>query len=182
MKFYRVFISAAFLLFSSASYAQQQPVQSQAEEHEELKHFRGSVVLYHTYIGTKTIEGKDLLIVPSIGLDLEYWFSHTWGIGSHNDLELISFEVEEEEGTFFERETPVLLTLDALWKPWRGLVVLTGPGIELEKEENFFVVRTGLEYELELGSHWDVSPTIFYDSRIDAYDTFSIGIGIGKHF
>ena len=61
-------------------------------------------------------------------------------------------------------------------------MVLAGPGIELEKEENFYVVRTGLEYELELGSHWDVSPTIFYDSRIDAYDTFSIGIGIGKHF
>jgi hypothetical protein len=115
-------------------------------------------------------------------LDLEYWFNPTWGIGSHNDLELISFEVEREGGTTFERETPVLLTLDALWKAWKGLVVLAGPGIELEKEENLFVLRAGLEYELELGSHWDVAPTIFYDIRLDAYDTFSVGLGIGKRF
>jgi hypothetical protein len=182
MKFNKVYISAAFLFFTLELSAQEQQVQSHSEGHGEFKHFRGSVVLYHTYIGTRTTEGKDLLIVPSVGLDLEYWFNHKWGIGSHNDLELISFEVEEEEGTFLERETPVLLTLDALWKPWKGLVLLAGPGIELEKEENLFVLRTGLEYELELGSHWDVAPTIFYDSRIDAYDTFSVGLGIGKRF
>ncbi|KAA6438165.1 hypothetical protein ACD591_18580 [Rufibacter glacialis] len=141
-----------------------------------------SAVLYHTYIGTETSDGKELLIVPSVGLDLEYWFNEKWGIGSHNDLELISFEVEDREGTFIEKETPVLLTLDVLWKPWKGLVLLAGPGVEFEKEENLFVIRGGLEYELELGSHWDVAPTIFYDARKDAYNTFSVGIGIGKRF
>ena len=173
-------------LFSPLNVAAQQHSQDRTQESEThgFKHFRISAVLYHTYIGTKTSDGKDMLIVPSVGLDLEYWFNEQWGIGSHNDLELISFEVEEREGSFIERETPVLLTLDALWKPWRGLVLLAGPGVEFEKSENLFVVRGGLEYELELelGSHWDVAPTIFYDYRKDAYDTFSVGIGIGKRF
>lgn len=154
----------------------------QESKTHEFKHFRISAVLYHTYIGTRTSDGKEMLIVPSIGLDLEYWLNERWGIGSHNDLELISFEVEGRGGTFIEKETPVLLTVDVLWKPWKGLVLLAGPGVEFEREENLFVVRGGLEYELELGSHWDVAPTIFYDSRIDAYDTFSVGIGIGKRF
>ncbi len=138
--------------------------------------------MYHTYIGTSTSEGRNTLIVPSLGLDFEYWFSEAWGIGSHNDIELISFEVERENENFVERETPVLLTLDALWKPWKGLVVIAGPGIEFEPEENLFVFRVGLEYEIEFGSHWDIAPTIFYDSRADAYDTISMGLGVGKRF
>ncbi|MCX2740883.1 hypothetical protein [Pontibacter anaerobius] len=138
--------------------------------------------MYHTYIATHTSEGKETLIVPSLGLDVEYWFNDKWGIGSHNDLELINFEVERGDSRILERETPLLLTLDALWKPWKGLVLLAGPGIEFEKEENLFVVRGGVEYEIELGRHWDVAPTVFYDNRKNAYDTFSVGIGLGKRF
>ncbi|WP_266206225.1 hypothetical protein [Pontibacter kalidii] len=155
--------------------------QHPAETHE-FRHWRVGVMMYHTYIGTSTSEGRNTLIVPSLGLDFEYWFSEAWGIGSHNDIELISFEVERENENFVERETPVLLTLDALWKPWKGLVVIAGPGIEFEPEENLFVFRVGLEYEIEFGSHWDIAPTIFYDSRADAYDTISMGLGVGKRF
>ena len=148
----------------------------------EFKHFRVGGMLYHTYIGTETAEGTSLLVVPSLGLDLEYWFNEAWGIGSHNDVELINFEVEKGHEHTIERETPVLLTLDALWKPWKGLVLLAGPGLEIEPTENLFVFRTGLEYEFELPHHWDVAPTLFYDNRLEAYDTFSIGIGFGKRF
>jgi hypothetical protein len=173
---------AAFLLPSFQLSAQDQPEHHKEPGAHDSGHMRVSAVIYHTYIGTRTSEGKDMLIVPSLGLDVEYWFSEKWGIGSHNDLELISFEVERGESLTLEREAPLLLTVDALWKPWKGLVLLAGPGVEFEREENLFVVRGGLEYELELGSHWDVAPTVFYDSRKDAYDTFSVGIGIGKRF
>lgn len=44
------------------------------------------------------------------------------------------------------------------------------------------MVRGGLEYEIKLASHRDVAPIMFYDSRKDAYDTFTVGIGIGKRF
>lgn len=159
-----------------------------AQEHDKasdhsFKPFRASVAIYHTYIGTESSGSKKYLIVPSLALDAEYWFNEKWGIGSHNDIELISFEVEEAGDRTLERENPLLLTLDALWKPYKGFVFLLGPGVEFEKTENLFVVRGGVEYELELKkSHWDISPTIFYDTRRHAYDTFSVGIGIGKRF
>lgn len=173
---------ALFFLFTISAFAQNSPEYFKFEEDHKEKPRRASAVLYHTYIGTTTAEGTKMLVVPSLGLDVEYWFSKKWGIGSHNDIELISFEVHREKDRYLKRETPVLLTLDALWKPWKGLVFLAGPGIELETEKDLFVLRAGLEYEIEIGSHWDLAPTIFYDNRSGAYDTFSVGIGIGKRF
>lgn len=182
-----VLAASIALLASIPTFAQNQEGTGQHEAHQapemhEFRQWRVAAVVYHTYIGTRTTEGRRTLIVPSLGLDIEYWFNEKWGIGSHNDLELVSFEVEREEEIFVERETPVLFTLDALWKPWKELVVMAGPGIEIEPKENLFVFRVGLEYEIEIGSHWDVAPTIFYDSRTDAYDTFTMGLGIGKRF
>ncbi|MER2999167.1 hypothetical protein [Pontibacter populi] len=168
--------------FGGITHASAQHHETADTEEHKFKHFRVSAMLYHTYIGTETVEGKELLIVPSVGLDLEYWFNEKWGIGSHNDLEHTSFIVKHGDTDILERESPVLLTVDALWRPWKGLVLLAGPGVELEKQENLLVFRGGVEYEIEIGKHWDVAPTIFYDSRIDAYDSFSIGIGIGKRF
>ena len=139
-------------------------------------------MLDHTYIGTETLKGKEYLVVPAIGLDAEYWFNGKWGIGLHNDLELVTYEVQREGEHLFERNSPVLLTVDGLWKPARHFVFLIGPGVELEERETLLVVRGGVEYEIELSSHWDISPTIFYDTRLHAYDTFSFGIGIGKRF
>lgn len=173
-------------LMALPSFAQHQEAPAQTiSQHagtHAFKHWRVGAMMYHTYIGTHTSEGTGMLIVPSLGLDLEYWFNDTWGIGSHNDIELISFEVERGRENFLRRETPLLFTLDALWKPWKGLVLLAGPGIEVEPNENLFVFRAGLEYEIEFGSHWDIAPTIFYDNRAKAYDTFSMGIGIGRRF
>jgi len=152
------------------------------DKHEKINHFRVGVAISHTYIGTTTIQGKQTIIVPSLGLDLEYWFNHKWGVGFHNDLEIESFILEENNEEIVEKNYPALVTFDALWRPWKGLVLLAGFGAEFEKSENLQVARLGVEYEIEFGNHWDVFPTIFYDNRKDAHNTFSVGIGLGKHF
>jgi len=149
---------------------------------EEFKHFRVSPVLSHTYIPTATNEGNKTVIVPSIGLDLEYWMNEKWGIGFHNDLELATFEIEKEEALFVEKEYPVVLTLDGLWKFHKEWVFVLGTGVEFEKNENLFIIRAGLEYEIEFGNNWDVSPAVLYDHRTNNFNTWSLGIGIGKRF
>lgn len=147
--------------------------------HHKASHFRISAAIAHTYLPESTIDGKKTLALPSFGLDIEYWANHHWGVGLHNDLELVNFEIKDKEGVHIEREFPVLVTLDALWKPNKSLVVLVGPGIEFEKSENYLVFRTGLEYEFQFAPKWDLAPIIFYDVRKDAYNTFSIGLGVG---
>jgi hypothetical protein len=150
---------------------------------ENFKHFRISPVLSHTYIPEATSEGKKNIIAPSIGLDIEYWMNEKWGIGLHNDMELMNFEIEKDENLFIEREYPIVLTLDGLWKFHKEWVLVVGSGIEIEKNKSLFIVRTGLEYEIEFGKHWDVSPSVLYDYRSENYGgTFSVGIGIGKRF
>lgn len=153
------------------------------EEHDtDFKHFRISPVLSHTYIPMATINGDETVIVPTLGLDLEYWFTEKWGFGFHNDLELLTFEIEKDNQLLVEKEFPVVVTFDALWKFHKEWIFVFGTGIEIEKNENLFIVRTGIEYEIEFGNHWDVAPTVFYDYRSNNFGTWSVGIGIGKRF
>ena len=149
--------------------------------HEEtFQHFRASLLIGHTSVPTG--EAPERLFVPSWGLDLEYWFSRRLGLGIHNDMELHTFIIEENNNELLEREYPLVTTLDVLFKPVKDFVLLVGPGYEFEKNENFPLVRFGVEYEFEIPGGWDISPTIFYDTRIDAFDTWSVALGIGKRF
>lgn len=159
---------------------------AQAQQHahteEQHGHIRVGLVIGHTLIPT-VVEGKrENLLIPSWGMDLEYWFNQRLGIGLHNDIEVETFEVLSDEDEYIERVYPLVFTLDALWRPWKGLVLLAGPGIELEQNRNLQVFRFGAEYEVELFQGWDLSPNFFYDARADAFDTWSVGLGVGKRF
>jgi len=186
-------ILLASLFFSLAAFSQEtahQPEQSREGSHQpevppqsaahHFRPFRVAVLIGHTFIPAR--HSSERLIIPSWGLDLEYWFNPKWGLGLHNDIELQSFLIEKGEDEIIEREYPLVLTLDALYRPWKGLVLQFGPGYELETTESFFLVRTGVEYEFELPGHWDISPSFFYDTRDRLYDTWSIALGVGKRF
>ncbi|MCB0571636.1 MAG: hypothetical protein KDC66_17820 [Phaeodactylibacter sp.] len=150
------------------------------EEAHAVEHWRAALLIGHTFVPAG--EAKDHLAIPSWGVDLEYWVSHKWGLGLHSDLEIQSFIVERDNEELLEREYPAVLTMDVLFKPWRGLAVQAGPGIEIEPKENFFLVRFGIEYEFEVGHGWDIAPNLFYDTRSEAFDTWSIALGVGKRF
>lgn len=149
------------------------------QQHEP--HWRGVLLIGHTWIDTH--EWNSDLIIPSIGFDLEYWPTHRFGIGLHSDMEIQSFVLEREVGEVVERELPLVSTVDLLWKPWKDLVIMAGPGIEFERTMSYPLWRIGFEYEIEFGHHWDISPTIFYDNRFgEEYNTISFALGIGKRF
>ncbi|MDX5420474.1 MAG: hypothetical protein LPK09_14765 [Hymenobacteraceae bacterium] len=142
-------------------------------------HSRLSLLMYHNYVKVRTAVGSHIVVTPSLGLDFEYWFSNHWGLGLHNDL---IFTHKAQQDLLSERTYPFLTSIDGLCKVYKGLVVVFGPGIEFEETHHLFFLRGGIEYEIHLGSHWDVCPTIFYDNRRNAYNTCSVGLGIGKSF
>jgi hypothetical protein len=142
--------------------------------------FRAAIVLGHTFISEE--HTGETTIVPSWGLDLEYWLDHHWGIGMHNDLELETFIIRVQDEEELERIFPVVITIEGFYKWKNKLVLQMGPGIELEKTQNYYLFRLGIEYEFTFGEHWDLSPTIFYDSRFDSYDTWTLGLCVGRHF
>ena len=180
MKIFNLLV-VAFLTFSISAFGQNE--ETNHSQHKSDSHFRVSVAIAHTFLPEETVEGTKNLILPTFALDLEYWMNYHWGIGLHNDLELLNFEVEDDHhNVYIEREFPVLITLDALWRPNNNLVLFAGPGIELESNKNYFVFRAGAEYEIPFSTNWDVSPLAFYDIRDGAYNTVTFGLGVGYTF
>lgn len=159
----------------------QHAAESMSEMHDHWPHWRAAILIGHTLIPAE--HAGENFFIPSWGLDIEYWFSRKWAVGVHSDLEIETFVLVDDHGEEeIERISPLVLTLDALFKPWKGFVLQVGPGIELEQNENFALIRAGVEYEFELRHHWDIAPTIFYDSRFDEYHTWTVALGIGKRF
>jgi hypothetical protein len=59
---------------------------------------------------------------------------------------------------------------------------LAGPGIEFEKNENFGVIKTGVEYSIEIPKNWEIGFGIEYDWKLRGYSSWLAGIGISKIF
>ena len=182
MRRYLLLFSVLVLAFSISASAQADHTHHPADDNgHDFRHFRIAPLIGHTFVPAG--HSREYLAIPSWGLDLEYWFNPAWGIGLHNDLELQSFIIERPIGEeVLEREFPLVTTIDLLYKPWGGLVLMGGPGYEFEATRSFFLFRLGVEYEFELGNHWDLAPSFFYDSREQEYDTWSFALGVGKRF
>jgi hypothetical protein len=176
------YVMAIIVLFSINGFSQHLGGHQAHHKEEVHPHYRIAALIGHTLIPAE--DAGENFFIPSWGLDVEYWFNQKWGLGLHSDLEIETFVIlsNNAEGEELERLSPLVLTLDALYKPWKGLVLQVGPGIEFERSENFALLRLGIEYEFEIHDHWDIAPTFFYDSRLDEYQTWSFALGIGKRF
>lgn len=170
---------ALSLLWGSAIFAQHEAKPS--EEHE-FKNFRVAFSLGHGYIPSASSEGKNFLIIPTLGLDIQYWFNKKWGIAIKNDLEISNYVVEDKN-KFVERENPIIVSLPIMFSPWnKELTFIVGPGIEFEKHENFSIFRMGIGYEFEFGNEWDFSPELIYDLKNEQINSLTIAFGVGKRF
>ncbi len=181
---YRFWIFSLFLfpVFSAnGQHEESQPSDLEKHQEHDFSHHRVAILLGHTHVRTAD-EGKGLLI-PAWGFDYEYWFNPKWGLGLHTDLELQTFIIQADHAEEdLEREYPLVVSLDLMHNPWKGLVLELGGGYEFDRNRGFWLVQVGVEYEIHLSKGWDVFPTVFYDSRIQAYDTWTIAFGVGKRF
>lgn len=166
------FIFIVMIAHNLLAQIHQQHEESVAEE----RGFRIVGIIGHTLVNS---EGLDNVFVPSWGLDFEYWFNNKWGIGLHNDVEIETFVIKNADNNEIERVNPVVLTLDALYHIGHGLVITLGPGVELEREESYYLFRVGVEYEKDITKQFYLLPNLFLDQRFDGYHTWNIGLGIG---
>lgn len=180
----RLILFLVFISLSSFVHAQHEEHQEREESSHEMKHHRVSIVISHTRVpkALGDTEPFGALIIPSWGLNYEYWINEKWAIGLHNDIEIADYIIETNEGRTLERERPIIVSLVGIYNPWRGLELLAGFGKEFETHENFWVYRLGVEYELELHHHWDVAPSLVFDLKENVYDSWTLGVVIGKRF
>lgn len=146
---------------------------------------RVTLVMSHAHVPEGIKNGKkEWLVLGAWGLDYDYWFRPRWAIGLHSDLVVENFEVEqsgeEEEESVIERSYPFATALMGIFQASEHLKLLLGAGGEFASEGSFFLIRAGLEYGWELPGDWELGLSLTNDFKVDAYNSWTMGVGISK--
>lgn len=138
----------------------------------------------HVFNGRDANGNKKTLVLPFWGVDYNFRISSKWIIGLHTDIVVESFEVEKnlKSGTeeVVERSVPVAPAVMAMFTPGEHWKFGLGVGGEFAKEESYFLNRAAVEWGQEFGRGWEVFGSLQYDFRWNAYDTWTIGLGLSK--
>ena len=118
-----------------------------AQEHEAhgaLKRHRIGVLGGVTWVPNGSQVEASTIFAPTIGLDYDYKLSERFGVGLYNDFQLSSYVVETHEGTDVERENAFITAVVGVLEATHWLEFYAGPGIELEKNANYWLVKFGV--------------------------------------
>jgi len=126
---------------------------------------------------------NNIQVVPTFGLNYDFFFHQKWGVGLHTDILLQQFKVETHgEEEVLVRENPVAICAVGLLKPVPSLMLIAGYGIELEKHENIQLLRLGIEYGFHLPGNWELGFALEFDSKLNTYNSWVFGAGFSKLF
>ncbi|HPJ54136.1 MAG TPA: hypothetical protein PLF80_14485 [Flavobacteriales bacterium] len=168
------------LLSAPRANAQEHEAQEAGEEgRHEL-----SVLIAHGHVGQglNAEGGRRWLVLPAWGLNYNYWLNERWALGLHTDLINENFVVEEFDEEVLERERPIAPALMATYRPHEHWSFLLGAGMEFAPGDDLTLIRGGAEYTVHLGGTWETCASLAYDLRLDAYDSWTLGIGLARRF
>lgn len=140
--------------------------------------------IQHTHIRHNTNERVKGIFVTGWAFDADYWLSNRVAFGLTSDIILENFIIHKDSESGIaelERNFPVSLVPTLYFRPLGNLNLFTGYGLELSKEKDLNLFRVGIEYGFELPQNWEIGVSAIYDTKIDAYDSYSLGVGISKH-
>ena len=166
------------ILISFRTYGQSEPDKPDEHhfQHHEIEFFSGLGLIPQSI----NEEGeKQVIAIPVLGFDYEYWFNHKIGLGSSNDVELSSYVVEKEEDEHIDREYAFSTALVFLYEPIKGWKLFAGPGYEYEKSESFGILKIGTELNKNFQDGWSAGIALVYNIK-EVNSNFSFGLTIGK--
>ena len=177
----RQFIVMLFALgLANLAYCQE------AEEKEDHTKHGITLSIAHTHVGEGVANGKKkALALPAWGLNYDFHINEAWSLGLHTDMIIEEFEVEVEGASILstlKRTRPFSTAITVSHRMNDFLLASIGVGKEFSPEENFNLIRVGLEPYFELPNNYEIVGTFAIDFRFDAYNAFTIGLGISKRF
>ena len=182
----RILLMVIFLIFlvpySHAQHAEESHDDQEAE-HAGHRH-RVTLVMANSFLKSHAEESANsILIVPTFGLNYDFFFHQKWGVGLHSDIVLQQFKLEAHDGhETLIRENPVAVCAVGLYKPLPSLTLIAGYGIEFEKNENIQLLRFGVEYGFHLPGNWELGFALEFDRKINTYNSWVFGVGFSKLF
>ncbi len=171
-------------LFSSVSIIVHAQEDSHGTTTHNLKRHKVSAVFgdavvhgaHNSHTGKEQYE-----LVPSFGIDYEYWLSHKWAIGTYNEVVFSNIMIEHDEEEYIERETALLFSGVLVFEPVKRFSVFAGTGVEKDPNHTLMVAYLGVEYAFIRSDDWEVSFGAGYINK-ELYDSFNFGIVIGRRF
>lgn len=155
----------------------------QAQESTEETKNSISLSLGHTHVSKGIREGKNQwLALPSWAIDYNREINESWFVGLHNEIIIEDFEVKSNDGEVLERTFPISMVGVVGFKPKEYLSFMIGGGIEWAEEETFQLIRLGVEPALPISEHLELVLGAVYDFKINAYDSWSLSLGVARKF
>lgn len=178
---FALLLAIPFLFFANpfASIAQEQTTEQEVERKHSV-----AVAIGHIQVAKGFQNGqKKWLALPSWALDYTYKFNTRWSAGLQTELILSDFEVETDEGeSTITRSSPLASIAVVGYKPLEFLTVFAGAGGEFAKEENFAMIRFGVEPAMEIRERLELLASVVYDIKINGYDSFGVAVGVAYSF
>lgn len=143
------------------------------------KHFLGLMVGYAWVPHSTEEDGKAEFIIPSIGIDYTYKFSHRFGLKFVNDVELTSYYIKDKQGELLKREFKYIGAITADIELFKWMSLYTGPGFEIEVHKSFFIYKIGTEITKEFCEGWKAGINTSMDIN-NTYQTYSCGLILTK--
>jgi hypothetical protein len=140
---------------------------------------RGAIAMENSHVPNATEGGQKVSIIPGWGIDIDYYFHRRWSVAWQGDIKLQSFAIEKE-GVALERSYPIAMAAVLHYHTRRHWSFYAGPGIELERHENFFMIKTGTEYSFEVTENFEIALNFIYENKEEVYDTLTFGIAFNK--
>jgi hypothetical protein len=175
------FISTAIALtvalslqgFGNFAFAQAQ----ESNEHQPI--LRLAVMMANSHIPEATSDKKKIVVVPTWGFDIDYYFHKHWSLALQGDIELQSFQVKDDD-ILLERSNPFAIAVVLHYHAVRNWSFYTGPGYEFERHENFTLVKIGTEYSFEINNGFEIALNLVYENKEEVYDAWTFGIAFNK--
>jgi outer membrane receptor for Fe3+-dicitrate len=153
-----------------------------AQENESDEHFpmvRGAVMMANSHVPQATEGGKKVAVVPTWGIDLDYFFNSRWSVDVQSDIKLQSFEVEDNNA-ILQRTNPFSISTVVHYHFPKHWSFFAGPGYEFEKTKNLFIVKAGTEYSFEVSDTFEIGLNLIYENKQEVYDNYTFGITFNK--
>jgi hypothetical protein len=153
-----------------------------------LESHQGKIRLAGTYSQTyipmheyHESEDSPSQLIPTDGIEIQYFFNKEFSIKWANEIELMSYILKDENGLSKIRKNAFLTTATISYELF-DFGVFAGLGYEFEKSENILVRRFGVEYIYKPNKHVDISPAYIFDVMGSSHVSHSFAIALGYHF
>jgi hypothetical protein len=155
--------------------------QDEAAEGEVFKRHRLGVLGGVTWVPEGTQTETSVIFAPTIGLDYDYKFSEMFGAGVYTDFQLGSYLVETYEGDLVERDFVFVAVGVGILEATRWLEFFAGPGVELDENANYWVIRVGTSLSPQFGGIRGGSFEAYFDIKQE-YVSLGLAFKIAARF